>query len=92
MADQRHTPYDEAPMDTPRAGEPVAAYQPAAQRPVITEMSKTLTKEEEWLRPMTMDDIHRRIDEAEAGIMAGRVVDSQQVFDGMERKYPWLCE
>ena len=41
---------------------------------------------------MTMDDIHRRIDEAEAGIMAGRVVDSQQVFDEMERKYPWLCE
>lgn len=29
MADQRHTPYDEAPMDTPRAGEPVAAYQAA---------------------------------------------------------------
>ena len=29
MTDQRHTPYDAASMETPRASEPVAAYQPA---------------------------------------------------------------
>ena len=90
MTDQQHIPYDAAPMDPPRASEPVAAYQPATQRPILADKSSVVT--DEWQRPMTMDDIHRRIDEAEADLTAGHVVASQQVFAEMERKYTWLCE
>jgi len=46
----------------------------------------------EWLRPFTMEEIHQRMDEAEAEIEAGEVMTSEEVFAEMERKYPWLCK
>lgn len=35
--------------------------------------------------------LNRVIDESEADEEAGRTAISQEVFDRMEQKYPWLC-
>ena len=92
MSDLIHKSYDEAPQDTPRASEPMTAYQAATCKTTISDMAPIPTEMDEWLRPMTTADIHRRIDESEADIAVGRVMTSQQVFATIERKYPWLCE
>lgn len=55
----------------------------------IVKSSKAEATEE--LTPYTMEELHARIDEAEADIAAGRVKTSAQVFEEMEQKFPWLC-
>lgn len=44
------------------------------------------------LRPYTMEELNKRIDEAEAEIEAGETLSSQELFAQMEHKYPWLCK
>jgi len=91
--------YNIEPVGKPRASEPMAVYQrtdPATYRHGAK--SPSCTDEEmdrmakEWLRPFTMEEIHQRMDEAEAEIEAGEVMTSEEVFAEMERKYPWLCK
>ena len=48
--------------------------------------------EEEWLRPFTMEELNRRMDEVEADDEADNLLSSEEVFAEMERKYPWLCK
>ncbi len=55
-------------------------------------MRKIDELEAEWLRPMTMEQLHQWMDEAEAEIEAGEVMTSEEVFAYMESKYPWLCK
>lgn len=92
MSDHPHKFYDEVPQDALRASEPMASYQAAMCKTTIPDMVPIPAEMDEWLRPMTMADIRRRVDESEANIAEGRVMTSQQVFAEMERKYPWLCE
>ena len=49
-------------------------------------------QEPEELRPYTMEELNKRIDEAEAEIEAGETLSSQELFAQMENKYPWLCK
>lgn len=49
-------------------------------------------QEPEELRPYTMEELNKRIDEAEAEIEAGETLSSQELFAQMEHKYPWLCK
>lgn len=91
--------YHIEPVETPRACEPMAVYQrtdPATYRHGVRPPSRTEEEmdrmAEEWLRPFTMEELHRRMDEAEAEIEAGEVMTSEEVFAEMERKYPWLCK
>ena len=42
--------------------------------------------------PFTMEDINRRLDMAEADMLAGRTMSCESVHEYMEQKFPWLCE
>lgn len=48
--------------------------------------------EAENLRPYTMEELNARIDEAEAEIEGGETLSSQELFEHLENKYPWLCK
>lgn len=95
MKTKPYPPYEEQPMV---AGEPTAAYQrtePATYR-TSHSSKRGYTQEEqdeleaECLRPFTMADIHRRIDEAEAEIEAGEGQTVEEFFAELKRDFPWL--
>ena len=46
--------------------------------------------EEEWLRPFTMEELNRRMDEAEAEIEAGEVMTCEEANAEIRRLLPWL--
>ena len=54
--------------------------------------STSSVKEDEDLRPYTMEELNARIDEAEAEIEAGETLSSQELFEHLEHQYPWLCK
>lgn len=45
---------------------------------------------EEWLHPFTMEELHQRMDEAEAEIEAGEVMTSEEANAEIRRLFPWL--
>lgn len=59
-------------------------------RRLRAKMSREQEKEEENLKPYTIEEIETRIERSEADIRAGRVSTSEEVFKRMEEKYPWL--
>lgn len=89
--------YNIEPVGTPRASEPMAVYQrtdPATYRhgakpPSCTDEEMDLMAKE-WLRPFTMEEIHQRMDEAEAEIEAGEVMTSEEANAEIRRLLPWL--
>lgn len=93
-------PYPQHEEKPTMANEPVVAYQRIASAMSCTSHSlkRGYTQEEidemdaEWLRPFTMEELNRWMDEAETEIEAGEVLTSEEVFAEMERKYPWLCK
>ena len=46
--------------------------------------------EEEWLRPFTMEELNRRMDEAEVEIEAGEVMTCEEANAEIRRLLPWL--
>ncbi|MBR6202466.1 MAG: hypothetical protein IKQ62_05640 [Bacteroidaceae bacterium] len=42
--------------------------------------------------PFTMEDINKRLDMAEADMIAGRIMSCENVHECLEQKFPWLCE
>ena len=56
-----------------------------AQHPVPSHVS-------EPPEPYTLKELNDRIDEAEAEIEAGETLSSQEVFEHLEHKSPWLCK
>ena len=44
------------------------------------------------LEPFTMEDINKRLDMAEADMIAGRIMSCENVHESLEQKFPWLCE
>lgn len=64
-------------------------------RQLLDKVKKLLRKEakaREQLTPYTLEELNARIDEAETQIEAGEVLTNDEVFNRMERKYPWLCK
>lgn len=49
-------------------------------------------KEEEMLKPYTLEELHARIDRALEDAKAGREYTNEEVFSMLENKYPWLCK
>ena len=78
--------------------EPAVAYQctdPACYRKSQIfdhPKSEMENMEEEWLRPFTVEELNRRMDEVEADDEADNLLSNEEVFAEMERKYPWLCK
>ena len=90
--------YNPSSADVPRASEPAAAYGQAAPAvPHRMAASKyTYTPEEaeriktEWLQPMTMEQINRWMDEAEAEVVDGEVLTAEEANAEIRRRMPWL--
>ena len=80
-------PYPQIEEKPMTANEPAVAY----QRTAPIGFPPMPQADDVPLRPYTMEEINRRLDEAEAEIEAGEVLTSEEVFAEMERKYPWLC-
>lgn len=59
-------------------------------------MGKHFKKESEALAigtgPFTLAEINERLDRSEADILGGRTYTSKQVFDEMEKEFPYLCK
>lgn len=94
MNPKPYPPYEEEPMV---AAEPVEAYQrtnPAMYRRMLLNPSRSGAETdplvEEWLCPFTMDELHLRIDEAEAEIEAGEVMSCEEANAEIRRLLPWL--
>ena len=45
---------------------------------------------EDMFRPCTMEQINRRIDEAEANIAAGNTMSGEEFFAELKKDFPWL--
>lgn len=89
--------YHIEPVETPRACEPMAVYQrtdPATYRHGVRPPSRTEEEMDgmakEWLRPFTMEELHQRMDEAEAEIEAGEVMTCEEANAEIRRLLPWL--
>ncbi|MBQ8224631.1 MAG: hypothetical protein IJZ86_04705 [Bacteroides sp.] len=96
MKSKTYPQYEEPKL---MAAEPAVAYQrtdPATYRPGTASRSckqeEPAKLDDEWLRPFTMEELHRRMDEAEADDEEDNLLSSEEVFAYMERKYPWLCK
>ena len=91
-------PYPQIEEKPMKVDEPAVAYQctdPACYRKSQIfdhPKSEVDNMEEEWLRPFTMEELNRRMDEVEADDEADNLLSSEKVFAEMERKYPWLCK
>ncbi len=89
--------YHIEPVETPRASEPMTVYQrtdPATYRHGVRPPSRVEEEmgrmAEEWLRPFTMEELHQRMDEAEAEIEAGEVMTNEEANAEIRRLLPWL--
>lgn len=47
---------------------------------------------EEWLQPLTLEQINSCNEEAELADIADDLLTSEQVFKEMENKHHWLCK
>ena len=87
-------PYPQTEEKPMMVNEPAVAYQrtpPESYRK--SQMfdypkSEMDNMDEEWLRPFTMEELTRRMDEVEADDEADNLLTSEEVFAEMERKYP----
>ena len=82
MKSKTYPQYEEPKL---MAAEPAVAYQrtaPATYRPGTASRSckqeEPAKLDDEWLRPFTMEELHRRMDEAEAEIEAGEVMSCEE--------------
>ena len=79
-----------------KVDEPAVAYQrtdPTSYRKAQMfdhPKSEVDNMEEEWLRPFTMAELNRRMDEAEAEIEAGEVMTCEEANAESRRLLPWL--
>ena len=93
-------PYPQTEEKPTMANEPAVTYQRTSPTmyPASYPSKRGYTQEEmdemetEWLRPFTMEELNRWMDEAEANDDADDLLTSEEVFAEMERKYPWLCK
>ena len=85
-------PYPQIEEKPMKVDEPAVAYQrtdPTSYRKAQMFDHPKLemdNMEEEWLRPFTMEELNRRMDEVEADDEADNLLSSEEVFAEMERK------
>lgn len=51
-----------------------------------------LQKKEEQISPYTLEELYARINHSIAELDAGKGIPSNEVFNKMEQKSPWLCK
>lgn len=87
-------PYPQLEEKPMMAAEPVVAYQHTASAMYPSKCGYTQEEmdkmEAEWLRPFTMEELHRMMDEAEAEIEAGEVMTCEEANAEIRRLLPWL--
>ena len=89
-------PYPQIEEKPMKVDEPAVAYQrkaPTSYRKAQMfdhPKSEMDNMEEEWLRPFTMEELNRRMDEAEVEIEAGEVMTCEEANAEIRRLLPWL--
>ena len=89
-------PYPQIEEKPMKVDEPAVSYQrtdPTSYRKAQMfdhPKSEVDNMEEEWLRPFTMEELNRRMDEAEAEIEAGEVMTCEEANAEIRRLLPWL--
>lgn len=54
---------------------------------LVTQLTEYANREEYTLKPFTREELNARIDEAEADIAAGRVIDDEDVWRELEEEF-----